>query len=372
MRRFKDLFRESGVEPVTPSSAADTLKQKPHKEPIHKLKEENDTTEKVEMIQSQLHFIKYACEEILEFIDEGGEVEEWYQVKVAKTFSEFESLHSYIEGESRRTGMKEDVQKYPFVAHHIKKGMHQTHGSTSYEAAQNAAKHWKMKNTSGISVYRADKKHVAEETEQLDELSKDTLRSYIPKSFEHGNKLHNQIKNEKDPVKKAELQAKLSKRNIGIMKAGKKINEDFEILDEENKPTNPELWSRAVSMAKQKFDVYPSAYANGWAAKWYKSKGGDWKSVNEDAKKDNDPPFTPDKSTKRVAVPGKYGIGPSTAKHLAKTGLKSTQQNQTKKQIGESRKAEIVREIVKKKKHNKENNDTFEKEPIMTNTISKE
>ena len=53
-------------------------------------------------------------------------------------------------------------------------------------------------------------------------------------------------------------------------------------LTEENKPTNPELWARAKSMAKQKFDVYPSAYANGWAAKWYKSKGGGWKSVNEE------------------------------------------------------------------------------------------
>tara|TARA_R110002012_G_scaffold182378_3_gene348766 strand:+ start:38505 stop:41600 length:3096 start_codon:yes stop_codon:yes gene_type:complete len=42
------------------------------------------------------------------------------------------------------------------------------------------------------------------------------------------------------------------------------------------KPTNPSLWSRAKSMAKEKFDVYPSAYANAWAAKWYKSKGGGW------------------------------------------------------------------------------------------------
>jgi len=32
-------------------------------------------------------------------------------------------------------------------------------------------------------------------------------------------------------------------------------------------------------MAKQKFDVYPSAYANGWAAKWYKSKGGTWRKA---------------------------------------------------------------------------------------------
>ena len=48
---------------------------------------------------------------------------------------------------------------------------------------------------------------------------------------------------------------------------------------EKNVPTNPSLWSKAKSLAKSKFDVYPSAYANGWAAKWYKSKGGGWKKA---------------------------------------------------------------------------------------------
>jgi hypothetical protein len=50
-------------------------------------------------------------------------------------------------------------------------------------------------------------------------------------------------------------------------------------LLEKNVPTNPELWARAKAQAKSKFDVYPSAYANGWASKWYKSKGGGWKSA---------------------------------------------------------------------------------------------
>ncbi len=48
-----------------------------------------------------------------------------------------------------------------------------------------------------------------------------------------------------------------------------------------NKPNNPSLWSKAKSLAKQKFDVYPSAYANGWAAKWYKSKGGTWRKAQD-------------------------------------------------------------------------------------------
>jgi hypothetical protein len=46
-----------------------------------------------------------------------------------------------------------------------------------------------------------------------------------------------------------------------------------------NKPNNPSLWSQAKSLARQKFDVYPSAYANGWAAKWYKGKGGSWRKA---------------------------------------------------------------------------------------------
>jgi hypothetical protein len=56
------------------------------------------------------------------------------------------------------------------------------------------------------------------------------------------------------------------------------LNEGQEEIDEsKNKPTNPKLWSRAKSLAKSKFKVYPSAYANGWAAKWYKKHGGGWR-----------------------------------------------------------------------------------------------
>jgi hypothetical protein len=60
---------------------------------------------------------------------------------------------------------------------------------------------------------------------------------------------------------------------------GEEILQSFE---EENKPTNPSLWSKMKSKAKSKFDVYPSAYANAWAAKEYKKAGGGWKSVKEE------------------------------------------------------------------------------------------
>ena len=75
---------------------------------------DEDTQEKSEMAQTQLHFIKYAVKEILEYITMGGEIEEWYQNKLSKVHSDVESLHSYVEGEKRRTGMvKEDAHIHP-------------------------------------------------------------------------------------------------------------------------------------------------------------------------------------------------------------------------------------------------------------------
>ena len=55
-----------------------------------------------------------------------------------------------------------------------------------------------------------------------------------------------------------------------------------EYLIEKNEPTNPKLWSQAKSLAKKKFKIYPSAYANLWASKWYKKKGGGWKTLKEE------------------------------------------------------------------------------------------
>lgn len=46
------------------------------------------------------------------------------------------------------------------------------------------------------------------------------------------------------------------------------------------KPNNPKLWSQAKAQAKKKFDVWPSAYASGWAVSYYKRKGGTWKMAS--------------------------------------------------------------------------------------------
>ena len=50
------------------------------------------------------------------------------------------------------------------------------------------------------------------------------------------------------------------------------------IVSEKSCPNDPGKWAASKAAAKKKFDVYPSAYANGWAAKNYKGKGGTWKN----------------------------------------------------------------------------------------------
>ncbi len=59
------------------------------------------------------------------------------------------------------------------------------------------------------------------------------------------------------------------------------IEEKLNLFLEKNCPTDAGKWAASKAAAKRKFDVYPSAYANGWAAKNYKSKGGGWRTCNE-------------------------------------------------------------------------------------------
>jgi hypothetical protein len=55
-------------------------------------------------------------------------------------------------------------------------------------------------------------------------------------------------------------------------------NESYGEIDEsKNTPTNPKLWAASLAWARSRYDVCPSAYCNGAAAKRYKSKGGGWR-----------------------------------------------------------------------------------------------
>jgi hypothetical protein len=206
---------------------------------------------------------------------------------------------------------------------------------------------------------------MSEEVEQIDELSSEMLGRYKKKASDQATEADKSGDYKKGDKRFSGIVKATNKQFANDMKKHQK--EEVENLEEKNVPTSPEKWSRAKAMAKQKFDVYPSAYANGWAAKKYKEMGGDWKSVNE--AKEDDLPFTPDKSRKPQAVAGKHGIGYSTAKHLAKMAMKK-QTEKMKKPIKEeemSKKAQIVKKLAKKK----ESSDTFQDQPVLSSTITK-
>lgn len=84
---------------------------------------------------------------------------------------------------------------------------------------------------------------------------------------------------------------KKGKKPINVDTGAAKMEECYEceqdvLLEGKNKPNDPDKWSACKSAAKSKFDVYPSAYANAWAAKCYKKKGGSWRSVKEETEMD--------------------------------------------------------------------------------------
>jgi hypothetical protein len=107
--------------------------------------------------------------------------------------------------------------------------------------------------------------------QKADKLGKKGIASFVRRK--------RRAQKEAGMAKKGEREGS-GKKPVFVSTGIDKVNEASE-----NEPTNPELWAKAISLAKEKFEVYPSAYANAWAAKWYKGEGGGWRkadsSVNE-------------------------------------------------------------------------------------------
>lgn len=211
----KNPIAKAGKFGIGPSTAKHLAKMGMQQAMKKTVKEETDDSEKTEMAQTQLHFIKYAAMEILEYIDMGGDIEEWYQNKLSKVQSEVESLHSYIEGEKRRTGMvDEEVEELDelsksTLASYAKKSSNDArisgqiakdfeNKSSSYRkpemkagaarlAGEYKKRSWKREDGTMKAIDRLAKEEIefsmtVEEFEQLDEISKKTLGSYVKKA----------------------------------------------------------------------------------------------------------------------------------------------------------------------------------------------
>ena len=125
-------------------------------------------------------------------------------------------------------------------------------------------------------------------SEQTDNISekwsaryKKSINCNNPKGFSQrahcqGRKKRNEMKNENLDPNTFKDTGKSAPYGSGYSKI-KELEEKLNLFLEKNVPTNPSKWAYYKGQAKKKFDVYPSAYANAWAAKQYKAAGGKWR-----------------------------------------------------------------------------------------------
>jgi hypothetical protein len=84
------------------------------------------------------------------------------------------------------------------------------------------------------------------------------------------------------PAQQAAIAINMKKKGIEPKnESEREMYEAMEIDESKNCPTDPAKWAASKAKAKAKFDVYPSAYSNGFAAKDYKAKGGGWKKCKK-------------------------------------------------------------------------------------------
>jgi hypothetical protein len=256
------------------------------------LEQDDDVVEKEEMALSQLYFIEYAAEEIIEYIEEmDGEVEEWYQNKLSKIHSDMESLHSHVEGEKRRLKLDDEEDE----------------DDEMEEQTQASHK---------VSVTVSDPNHpmVSKRDEKMEKkviVNADNKDHAVVKAKDFykkkGLKVHDanyHSPQAKSSMKTEELEEAKTKEQIQkeIEEIRQKIKDTVEGSVKGNHPQAIDARRRMVRPLVKKKEKLEKEL--------------------ESMKEEVSPPFTPDKPKKNPGVvPGKHGVGPSLAKHLAKKGM---------------------------------------------------
>ena len=146
---------------------------------------------------------------------------------------------------------------------------------------------WDRYNTKGERIGKCGDKSDGEGKPKC--LSKEKAAKMTKK--ERGNAVKRKRRKDSDtdrpgtgnkPINVSNNIDKKKKKNEGIYemeahKESRNILRFSEFITEKNVPNDPEKWAASKAAAKRKFDVYPSAYANAWASKDYKKKGGTWR-----------------------------------------------------------------------------------------------
>jgi len=107
-----------------------------------------------------------------------------------------------------------------------------------------------------------------EEEDKWDNLNKACWSGYEQRGMKdkNGRKVPNCV-----PIKKSNDES-----DEDLDKAKDKFKDV--IKPRKGEPADKELYARVVAEAKRKFEVYPSAYANGWVVQEYKRRGGKYVS----------------------------------------------------------------------------------------------
>lgn len=226
------------------------------------LTEKKEKDHEYSMARSQLETAIKAAKGLKNKLKGEGQIEAWVQSKITKASDYLDAASDYMDS-----------------------GEHEVEESNDCGCDQVTESHTKKEAKKIKDVAKMLHKH-AEELESIDEgilkvlAKKHKLKEEdIKKQLEMGIKIESE---HTDDPSEATVIALDHLEEVGDYYTKlKKYVEESVTLNEENIPTSPEKWSACIAQAKKKFDVYPSAYANAWAAKCYKKKGGGWKKKSK-------------------------------------------------------------------------------------------
>jgi hypothetical protein len=226
------------------------------------------------MIRSELETIRKAVDRLKSKMKGEGNVEAWVQSKITKAADYIDSAADYIDsGEHNVHGSMDEAKKDPCWKGYKQVGTKKKGKKEVPNCVPESAVPPAIDPKAHREQQRAKK--IRDRTKTDDEGSeiakKKTKGPSIPMVRKGDTNIRN-INAGYEPTLVEKIQLEM----------------EAEVLNEKNVPTNPSLWSKMKARAKAKFDVYPSAYANGWAAKEYKKAGGGWKSVSEEYEEEKD------------------------------------------------------------------------------------
>ena len=198
-----------------------------------------------------------------------------------------------------------------------------------------------------MAIQNADVKKVSVDTARKSNYAKKDPGTH-KKAKSIFQRIKDKFKKKDKPKKSAPKKQSKSDADYYARQFGGKV-EAVSALVEKSKPTNPSKLAYYKAQAKKKFDVYPSAYANAWAAKKYKAAGGGWKkeSVELEEGQINEATYVKGKMNSIFKFSGKQLIDGLVGNVVDSP---SVERNRIKAQASKKAKAQMMATYLKFKK----------------------